>query len=61
MDRARLPNAFEFVVIASARAKQLMRGCVPRVETLEKPARTAQREVLTGAVERLPDEEPANL
>jgi DNA-directed RNA polymerase subunit K/omega len=57
MDRSRLPNAFEFVVMASARAKQLMRGCVPRVESIEKPARIAQREVATGAVERVPEEE----
>jgi DNA-directed RNA polymerase subunit K/omega len=57
MDRSRLPNAFEFVVVASARAKQLMRGCLPRVESVEKPARLAQREVIAGAVERLPDEE----
>jgi DNA-directed RNA polymerase subunit K/omega len=55
VDRSQLPNAFEFVVIASARAKQLMRGCLPRVSSVEKPARLAQREVFTGAVERIPD------
>ena len=29
IDRSRT-NAFEFVIVAGARAKQLMRGCTPR-------------------------------
>ncbi|BCS33688.1 hypothetical protein TBR22_A29150 [Luteitalea sp. TBR-22] len=51
VDRSTLPNAFEFVVVASARAKQLLQGCVPKVEPSGKPARTAQREVLEGLVQ----------
>jgi DNA-directed RNA polymerase subunit K/omega len=58
VDRSRLPNAFEFVAVASARAKQLMRGCLPRVVSDEKPARLAQREVIEGEVEKLEDEKP---
>jgi DNA-directed RNA polymerase subunit K/omega len=53
IDRSRLPNAFEFVAIASARAKQLLVGCVPRVETGTKPARVAQHEVIGGQVRRV--------
>jgi len=56
MRRQEIGNAFEFVVVASQRAKQLMRGCTPRVEVTEaapKPARIAQREVLEGQVKKL--------
>jgi DNA-directed RNA polymerase subunit K/omega len=52
VDRNQVPNAFEFVVVASARAKQLLQGCLPKVEPSAKPARTAQREVLSGLVHR---------
>lgn len=52
VDRNQVPNAFEFVVVASARAKQLLQGCLPKVEPSAKPARTAQREVLSGLVQR---------
>jgi DNA-directed RNA polymerase subunit K/omega len=67
MDRSRT-NTFEFVVIAGARAKQLMRGCTPR--TTLRPAqglaeqgrgatgndkiiKIAQREVREGKVEKV--------
>ncbi len=43
---------FEFVTVASARAKQLLRGCVPRVEGSAKPARRALQEVAGGHVKR---------
>lgn len=52
MNRKDVGNAFEFVAVASARAKQLLRGCLPRVEGSAKPARLAQQEVLAGAVEK---------
>jgi len=51
-------NAFEFVVIASARAKQLLEGCTPRVEGSAKPARLAQQEVLAGVVQKVEPEPP---
>jgi DNA-directed RNA polymerase subunit K/omega len=38
-------NKFEFVVVSSARAKQLQAGCTPKVEGPEKPARLAMKEV----------------
>ena len=45
-------NAFEFVVLASLRAAQLMRGCTPRVLASTKAVVTAQREVAEGKVLR---------
>lgn len=52
VDRSQLTNAFEFVAVAAARAKQLLQGCVPKVDPSVKPARTAQREVAAGLVQR---------
>jgi DNA-directed RNA polymerase subunit K/omega len=48
-------NAFEFVVVAGARAKQLLRGCAPRTATTptEKLVKIAQKEVREGKVEKL--------
>ncbi len=48
-------NRFEFVVIASARARQLLRGALPREEG-EKTATIAQREVIRRKVEKVEDE-----
>ena len=45
-------NAFEFVVVASLRAAQLMRGCTPRVDMTGKAVTIAQREVAEGKVVR---------
>ena len=56
VDRSQLTNAFEFVAVASARAKQLLQGCVPKVDPSVKPARTAQREVAAGLVHRVSDD-----
>ncbi len=55
VDRNKLPNAFQFVTVASARAQQLLKGSVPRVATTptDKPARIAAEEVITGAVREL--------
>ena len=44
---------FEFAVLASLRATQLVRGCVPRVEEGHTVAVTAQREVAEGKVTAL--------
>jgi DNA-directed RNA polymerase subunit K/omega len=41
---------FEFVVVATLRAAQLMKGCRPKVETTHKPTVTAQVEVSEGKV-----------
>ena len=44
-------NAFEFVIVSALRAKQLMRGCTPRVATGHKVMMTAQLEVAAGKIE----------
>jgi DNA-directed RNA polymerase omega subunit len=44
-------SRFEFVIVASQRAKQLLAGCTPRVDDdAIKPARIALREVEAGRV-----------
>jgi len=54
IDRSKLPNSFEFVVTAGARARQLLAGSVPRVTVGEhKKTTVAQTEVLTKAVEKI--------
>ena len=53
IDRTDVPNAFEFVVMAGARAKQLLRGCTPRITGNEKLVRLAQKEVREGKVEKV--------
>ena len=51
-------NKFEFVVVSGARAKQLQKGCTPRVETAsQKPARTAMKEVKEQKVEKVQRED----
>ncbi|HVL69210.1 MAG TPA: DNA-directed RNA polymerase subunit omega [Vicinamibacterales bacterium] len=49
-ERSEIRNAFEFVTVSGARARQLLRGCTPRTEGSLKPARLAQKEVLEGKV-----------
>ena len=51
-------NKFEYVVVAGQRAKQLLKGCTPRVEALHKPARTAMKEVRQRKIEKLEKIEP---
>ena len=54
IDRSKLPNSFEFVVTAGARARQLLAGSTPRVVVGEhKKTTVAQQEIITGAVEKL--------
>lgn len=49
-------NRFEFVVMASARARQLLKGAVPR-EAGDKKVTIAQREILRRKVEKLAERE----
>lgn len=51
-------NSFEFVTVAAARARQLLQGCVPKVEGSPKPARRALQEVAAGLIERADDTPP---
>jgi DNA-directed RNA polymerase subunit K/omega len=56
VERAPKANRFEFVVIASARAKQLLAGALPR-ESGHKKVTIAQREVLRQKVVKVEDEQ----
>ena len=58
IDRSKLPNSFEFVVTAGARARQLLAGSTPRVAVGEhKQTTVAQQEVMTKAVEKIEKED----
>lgn len=46
-------NKFEFVVISGERAKQLLKGCTPKVEGALKPARLAMKEVALHKIEKI--------
>lgn len=52
-------NSFEFVTVAAARARQLLGGCLPKVDGSPKPARRALQEVVVGAVKRNDNVPPA--
>lgn len=51
-------NAYEFAVVASLRAKQLLSGCVPRVAGDHNASTKAQMEVAGGKVARVNADEP---
>jgi len=58
IDRSKLRNSFEFVVMAGARARQLLAGSTPRVTVGgHKKTTVAQQEVMTKAVERIDKED----
>ena len=60
IDRSKLPNSFEFVVTAGARARQLLAGSTPRVAVGEhKKTTVAQQEVVTKEVEKIETETEA--
>jgi len=50
-------NKFELVVLAGARAHQLLRGCTPRAQGPLKAARVATLEIKQGHVRKLEDHE----
>ncbi len=56
IDRSKLKNSFEFIAVAGARAKQLMKGARPRVTGPEKPTRIAQKEVFEGEVKKIEED-----
>ena len=51
-------GTFEFVVLATLRAAQPMRGCSPRVDGIHKAAVIAQLEVAQGKVAAMVGGEP---
>jgi DNA-directed RNA polymerase subunit K/omega len=46
-------NRFEFVIVAGARARQLLAGCTPKTTGSDKLVRLAQQEVIEGKVEKI--------
>ena len=54
-EKIEVKNKFELVVMAGARARQLLRGCTPRTEGPVKPARLAALEIKQGHVRKVVD------
>jgi len=52
-ERNEAPGRFEFVVVAGARAHQLLQGCTPKTAGTDKLIKLAQKEVKEGKVEKL--------
>ena len=52
-DKTDVPNTFEFVIVAGARARQLMAGCTPKTTGSDKLVKLAQQEVREGKVQKL--------
>jgi DNA-directed RNA polymerase omega subunit len=52
-EKVEVKNKFELVVMAGARARQLLRGCTPRTEGSVKPARLAALEIKQGHVRKV--------
>jgi DNA-directed RNA polymerase omega subunit len=62
IDRSKLPNSFEFVVTAGARARQLLAGSTPRVAAGDhKKTTIAQEEVVTKRVEKIQNKKEEDL
>lgn len=58
IDRSKLPNSFEFVITAGARARQLQAGSAPRVAVGDhKTVTVAQHEVMAGVVAKVDRDE----
>ncbi len=61
IDKSKLPNSFEFIVTAGARARQLLAGSTPRVTVGDhKKTTVAQQEVMTKAVGKIEKEDLVN-
>lgn len=51
-------GTFEFIVLSSLRAAQLMRGCTPRISAPNKRMVIAQLEIAAGEIRRSPVPDP---
>ncbi|MFL6279149.1 MAG: DNA-directed RNA polymerase subunit omega [Vicinamibacterales bacterium] len=56
-ERNETSGKFEFVIVAGARAHQLLQGCTPKTSGTDKLIKLAQKEVKEGKVEKLRIEE----
>ena len=50
IQRPQTLGKFEFVILSTLRAAQLMKGCIPTVAAGHKPTVTAQLEVAAGNI-----------
>ncbi len=55
----KIPNRFELVIVAAHRAKELLKGSHPLVESTNKEVVTALREIAAGEVWKEDPEEDA--
>ena len=46
----KIPNRFQLVLVATYRARMLSQGHAPKIETKNKPAVTALREIAEGEI-----------
>jgi DNA-directed RNA polymerase omega subunit len=53
VNKSEVKNPFELVVVAGARARQLLRGCTPKTEGSNKPAKLAQKEIREGKIQKV--------
>jgi DNA-directed RNA polymerase subunit K/omega len=58
VNRPAAMSAYEFAVVSSLRATQLMRGCIPLVTSTQKTIMTAQLEVAAGLVAKMDPDAP---
>ena len=56
----KIDNRFELVILSTERTKQLLKGSQPLVESANKPAVTALREIAAGSVYFLKKPQPKN-
>jgi DNA-directed RNA polymerase subunit omega len=52
-DSREAPNKFEFVIVAGARARQLLQGSTPKTSGTDKPIKLAQKEIREGKVVKI--------
>ena len=56
-DTVEIRNRFEMVVLAGARARQLLAGCTPKTTGPKKPARVATQEIRQGHVRKVVEQD----
>jgi DNA-directed RNA polymerase subunit K/omega len=58
VEHTKAAGGYEFAVVSSLRAHQLMQGCTPRLGGEHKATTMARKEVAAGKVARIPDTHP---
>jgi DNA-directed RNA polymerase subunit omega len=57
----KIPNRFQLIVIAARRAKELLKGARPMVDSENKEVVTSLREIAAGKVWAEPSKEPQEI